>query len=107
MKQLDASFFDSQPTGTGRSALRVLGSGAADVGLTILAVLLYLPMRLLGFLTVMAVLSRFISAWVFWHYNHDAFSASMSLLMVPVVLFVAGALLKFRNWLFLARMKWS
>ena len=107
MKQLDASFFDAQPTRRGREALRVLGHGAAYAGLTILSVLLYLPMRLLGFLTVIAVLSRFISAWIFFHYNHDTKQAVLTMLTVPVILFAAGAFLKLRNWLILARIRWS
>jgi len=55
----------------------------------------------------MAVLSRFISAWIFFHYNHDTKQAVLTMLTVPVILFAAGAFLKLRNWLILARIRWS
>ena len=90
-----------------RGALRVLGHGARYVSLLILSVVLWLPMRLIGFVAVILVLCELAMAWTDWHVRHNPAGAVITLLMVPLILFVAGALVRFRAWLIEARYRWS
>ena len=90
-----------------RRALHVLAHGAGYVGLLILSVVLWLPMRLIGFVAVVLVLCEFGMAWTDWHVRHNPAGAVITLLMIPVILFVAGALVRFRAWLIEARHRWS
>jgi len=90
-----------------RAALHVVGHGACYVGLLILSVVLWLPMRVIGFVAVILVLCELGMAWTDWHVRHNPAGAVITLLMIPVILFVAGALVRFRTWLIEARYRWS
>lgn len=105
--QPDAPFIEPPRHSTARGALRVLGHGACYVGLLILSVVLWLPLRLIGFAAVILVLCELGMAWTYWHVRHNPAGAVMSVLMIPVILFVAGALVRFRAWLIEARYRWS
>lgn len=105
--QPDAPFIEPPRHGTVRGALHVLGHGACYVGLLILSVMLWLPMRVIGFVAVILVLCELGMAWTDWHVRHNPAGAVITLLMIPVILFVAGALVRFRAWLIEARYRWS
>ena len=105
--QRDAPFIETPRHSTARGALRVLGHGACYVGLLILSIVLWLPMRLIGFFAVTLVVAELLMAFTYLHVRHNPGGALMSVLMIPVILFVAGALVRFRAWLFEARDRWS
>jgi hypothetical protein len=108
-QQLDEPFVighEPKPS-TLLGAMRVLGHGAAYVGLTLLSVVLWLPMKLIGFVAVVGVIAEGAMAWTYIHERHDPFGAVMCVVMILAVLFVAGALVRFRTWLVLARQRWQ
>jgi membrane protein YdbS with pleckstrin-like domain len=77
------------------------------VGLLILSIVLYLPMRLIGFAAVVLVLCEVGMAWTDWRVRHHPAGAVLTLLVIPFIVFVAGALVRFRTWLIQARQRWS
>jgi hypothetical protein len=105
--QPDEPFIESPRRHTTRNALAVLGHGACYVGLLILSVVLYLPMRLIGFVAVILVLCEVAMAWTDWHVRRNPRGAVLTLLVIPLILFAAGALVRFRTWLREARSRWS
>lgn len=107
-QQRDVPFLDEdQKPSTLRGAMRVLGHGAAYVGLTLASVVLWLPLRLIGLVAVVGSLAEAAMAWTYIHERHDPFGAVMCVLMIVAVLFAAGALMRFRTWLILARQRWQ
>jgi hypothetical protein len=105
--QPDAPFIEPPRHSTVRGALRVLGHGACYVGLLIVSIVLWLPLRLIGLVAVTLVIGESLMAFTYLHVRHNPAGAVMSLLMIPVILFVAGALIRFRAWLIEARYRWS
>jgi hypothetical protein len=105
--QPDAPFIEPPRFSTARGALRVLSHGARYVGLLMVSIVLWLPLRLIGLITIILVIGELAMAWTDWHVRHNAAGAVMSVLLVPVILFVAGALVRFRSWLREARYRWS
>ena len=103
----DAPFIEPTRHRTIRNALAVLAHGACYVGLLILSVVLYLPMRLVGLLAVSLVIGELLMAFTYWHVRHNLKGAVVSLLTIPLILFAAGALVRFRAWLREARSRWS
>lgn len=105
--QADAPFIEPPWRTTVRGGLHVLGHGACYVGLLIASIALWLPLRLIGPAAVILVLCELGMAWTDWHVRHNPAGVVMTLLMIPVILFVAGALMRFRAWLIEARYRWS
>jgi hypothetical protein len=105
--QPDAPFIEPPRRGVVRGALRVLGHGARYVGLLIASILLWLPLRLIGLVAVTLVVGELLMAFTYLHVRHNPAGALMSVLMIPVILFAAGALIRFRAWLIEARFRWS
>ena len=105
--QHDAPFIEPPRHSTVRGALSVLAHGACYVGLLILSIVLWLPMRLIGLVAVTLVFGELGMAFTYLHVRHNPVGAVMSVLMIPVILFVAGALIRFRAWLIEARYRWS
>ena len=105
--QPDAPFIEPPRHGAARGALNVLGHGARYVGLLILSIVLWLPLRLIGLVAVTLVVGELLMAFTYLHVRHNPGGALMSVLMIPVILFVAGALVRFRAWLIEARYRWS
>ena len=105
--QRDAPFIEPPRHGTARGALSVLADGACYVGLLVLSIVLYLPMRLIGLLAVTLVIAESLMAFTYWHVRHNPVGTVASLLTIPVILFAAGALVRFRAWLSEARRRWS
>jgi hypothetical protein len=105
--QPDAPFIEPPRQGFLRGAVRVLGHGACYVGLLMASIVLWLPLRLIGFAAVILVLCEFGMAWTDWHIRHNPAGAALTLLTIPVILFAAGALIRFRAWLIQARYRWS
>jgi hypothetical protein len=105
--QPDAPFIEPPRHSTARGALNVLGHGACYVGLLIVSIVLWLPLRLIGLVTIILVIGELAMAWTDWHVRHNPTGAVMSMLLVPFILFVAGALVRFRAWLIQARYRWS
>ena len=105
--QPDAPFIEPPQHSTARGALRVLSHGACYVGLLIASIVLWLPLRLIGLVAVTLVIAELLMAFTYLHMRHNPAGAVMSVLMIPVILFVAGALVRFRAWLIEARYRWS
>lgn len=105
--QRDAPFIEPPRHGTARGALNVLTHGACYVGLLILSIVLYLPMRLVGLLAVALVVGELLMAFTYWHVRHNPVGAVTSVLTIPLILFAVGALVRFRAWLIEARHRWS
>jgi hypothetical protein len=105
--QRDAPFIEPPRHATARRALSVLAHGACYVGLLILSVVLFLPMRLIGLLAVTLVIAELLLAFTYWRVRHNPLGAVVSLLTIPGILFVTGALVRFRAWLIEARSRWS
>jgi hypothetical protein len=105
--QRDAPFIEPPRHGTARGALHVLAHGACYVGLLIFSIVLYLPMRLVGFAAVILVLCEVGMAWTDWRVRHHPGGAVLTLLTIPLILFATGALVRFRTWLIEARRRWS
>jgi hypothetical protein len=105
--QRDAPFIEPPQHGTVRRALSVLAHGACYVGLLILSVVLFLPMRLIGFVAVILVFCELGMAWTDWHVRHRHAGSLLTLLTIPLILFATGALVRFRAWLIEARSRWS
>ena len=105
--QPDAPFIEPPRHSAARGALRVLGHGARYVGLLIVSIVLWLPLRLIGLVAVTLVIGELLMAFTYLHVRHNPSGALMSVLMIPVILFVAGALVRFRAWLIEARYRWS
>ena len=105
--QRDAPFIEPPRHGTARGALSVLARGTCYVGLLILSIVLYLPMRLVGLVAVTLVIGELLMAFTYWHVRHNPAGAAMSVLTIPLILFVAGALVRLRTWLIEARHRWS
>ncbi len=85
----------------------MLRDGACYVGLLILSIVLWLPLRLIGFVAVILVFCELGMAWTDWQVRHNPAGAVMTLLMIPLTLFVAGAVIRFRAWLIEVRYRWS
>jgi hypothetical protein len=105
--QRDAPFIEPPRHATARRAPSVLVHGTCYVGLLILSIVLYLPMRLIGLLAVTLVIAELLLAFTYWHVRHNPMGTVMSLLTIPVILFATGALIRFRTWLIEARQRWS
>lgn len=105
--QPDAPFIEPPRRGVVRGALHVLGHGACYVVLLIASIVLWLPLRLIGFAAVILVLCEFGMAWTDWHVRHNPAGAVLTLLTISLILFAAGALIWFRAWLSEARYRWS
>ena len=105
--QHDAPFIEPARRGVVRGALRVLGHGACYVGLLMASIVLWLPLRLIGFASVILVLCEVGMAWTDWYVRHNPTGALLTLLMIPLILFAVGALIRFRAWLIEARYRWS
>jgi hypothetical protein len=105
--QPDAPFIEPSRHSVLRGALRVLSHGACYVGLLISSIVLWLPLRLIGFAAMILVLCELGMAWTDWHERHNPIGAVLTLLMIPFILFAAGAFIRFRAWLVEARYRWS
>jgi len=88
---------------TGRRALSVLGHGGAYIALNLAYAILWLPMKLLPAIAVLGVLCELGMSWTYYHYRHEIYGTVMSLVMVLVVIFAAGALIRLRTWLIFTR----
>jgi hypothetical protein len=42
-------------------------------------------------------------SWTYYHYRHEIYGTVMSLVMVLVVIFAAGALIRLQTWLIITR----
>jgi len=88
---------------TGQRALSVLGHGAAYFALNLAYAILWLPMKLLPTVVVLGVLCELGMSWTYSRYRHEIYGTVMSLVMVLVVMFAAGALVRLRTWLIITR----
>ena len=88
---------------TGQRALSVLGHGGAYIALNLAYAILWLPMKLFPTVVVLGVLCELGMSWTYYHYRHEIYGTVMSLVMVLVVFFAAGALIRFRTWLIFQR----
>ena len=77
----------------------MLGHGATYIGLTLCSPVLWLLMKLMPLLVVAAVIGELAMAYTYFAVRHQVFGGIMSLVMVLVVFFAAGALIRFRTWL--------
>jgi len=91
------------PQRTGQRALSVLGHGGAYIALNLAYAILWLPMKLLPAVAVLGVLCELGMSWTYYHYRHEIYGTIMSLVMVLVVMFAAGALNRLRTWLIITR----
>ena len=107
MHQHDAPFIEERTQGVVIRALRVLGHGAAYTSLYVLSILLFVPLRLVGIVAFLGVVVEGVNIWMYLHIRHDFRGAAMSVLMLILVSFVAGALLGLRSWLTNTRTRWS
>jgi hypothetical protein len=105
--QPDAPFVEPPRRSTARGALQVLGHGACYVGLIVASIVLWLPLRLIGLVAVTLVIAELLMAFTYLHVRHNPAGAVMSVLMIPVILFATGVLIRFRAWLIQARYRWS
>jgi hypothetical protein len=101
-KQPDALFVFHRQT-TAQRALSVLGHGATYIGLTLCSPVLWLLMKLMPLLVVAAVIGELAMAYTYFAVRHQVFGGVMSLVMVLVVFFAAGALIRFRTWLIIQK----
>ena len=88
---------------TAQRALGVLGQGGRYIGLNLLGTVLWLPLKLLPVLVVVGVIGELAMAYTYFAVRHQVLGGVMSLVMVLVVVFAAGALLRFRTWLTIQR----
>jgi hypothetical protein len=88
---------------TGQRALSVLGHGGAYVALSLAYAILWLPMKVLPAIAVLGVLCELGMSWTYYHYRHEIYGIVMSLVMVLVVIFAAGALIRLHTWLIITR----
>lgn len=88
---------------TARRALSVLSQGGAYVALNLAYAVLWLPMKLIPIVAVLGVLCELGMSWTYFRYRHEIYGGVMSLVMVLVVIFAAGALIRFRTWLVISR----
>jgi hypothetical protein len=88
---------------TGQGALSVLGHGGAFIALSLAHAILWLPMKVLPAIAVLGVLCELGMSWTYYHYRHEIYGTVMSLVMVLVVIFAAGALIRLHTWLIITR----
>jgi hypothetical protein len=88
---------------TGQRALSVLAHGGAFIALSLAYAILWLPMKVLPAIAVLGVLCELGMSWTYYHYRHEIYGAVMSLVMVLVVIFAAGALIRLNTWLIITR----
>jgi len=98
----DALFVFRRQT-TAQRALSVLAHGATYIGLTLCSPVLWLLMKLMPLLVVAAVIGELAMAYTYFAVRHRVVGGIMSLVMVLVVFFAAGALIRFRTWLIFQR----
>jgi hypothetical protein len=91
------------PQRTGQRALSVLGHGSAYIALNLAYAILWLPMKLFPTVVVLGVLCELGMSWTYYRYRHEIYGTVMSLVMVLVVMFAAGALIRLRTWLIITR----
>jgi hypothetical protein len=88
---------------TGQRALSVLDHGGAYIALSLAYAILWLPMKVLPVVAVLGVLCELGMSWTYYHYRHEIYGTVMSLVMVLVVIFAAGALIRLQTWLIITR----
>jgi hypothetical protein len=88
---------------TGQGALSVLGHGGAFIALSLAHAILWLPMKVLPAIAVLGVLCELGMSWTYYHYRHEIYGTVMSLVMVLVVIFAAGTLIRLHTWLIITR----
>ena len=88
---------------TGQRALSVLAHGGAFIALSLAHAILWLPMKVLPAIAVLGVLCELGMSWTYYHYRHEIYGTVMSLVMVLVVIFAAGALIRLNTWLIITR----
>ena len=98
-KQPEDALFVFRRQTTAQRALSVLGHGATYIGLTLCSPVLWLLMKLMPLLVVAAVIGELAMAYTYFAVRHQVFGGIMSLVMLLVVFFAAGALIRFRTWL--------
>jgi hypothetical protein len=101
-KQPDALFVFRRQT-TGQRALGVLAHCATYIGLTLCSPVLWLLMKLMPLLVVAAMIGELAMAYTYFAVRRQVFGGIMSLVMVLVVFFAAGALIRFRTWLIIQK----
>jgi hypothetical protein len=60
-------------------------------------------MKVLPAIAVLGVLCEVGMSWTYYHYRHEIYGTVMSLVMVLVVIFAAGALIRLNTWLIITR----
>lgn len=108
--QRDAAFIEdrsSQPRKTLGRAGHLALHGAILFGLAVLSLILWLPLRFMRFLVVIGALAGVADAVFSWHYHNSALGVAAGAGYILLTFLAAGAMLKLRNWIELAKLRWS